>query len=544
MAFLLSQLLSSKHLTNIMKRNIILKILLWLIALTFALLVILKLAVEPWAEKKLRTTLNENFTDFTFAINNVDISIFQAGITINGIALSSKPDPQINRTIDGRIGTISIKGINPFLALFKKEISISEVTLRDCSIAGKIPFPDKDKPPTISGSDIRVGLLQFDGINIGIGNTLDAQFYEVKEGSFSLRDLQLKKYDTLSARIVKKLDFKADELVAVSPDSMYTYKAAGVSCSTDEKMLAVNRLVIEPSYKDYEFTSRHQFEIDRFEAVINHIYFHDFDIAGFANYKILESSYIEIGQVDLDVFRDKRETFRHFDKAAFQDVIYNYPGKLNIDSISILGGEIIYTEHAEGANEAGWISFQKINAQIYKISNDTRYKTETGWMELKANAMIMGEGKLDVFLKAKLYDRQNTFSLFGTLYQMKGSALNPIVEKNAFVYITSGKIEKMSFSLTADNTKSTGTMNLLYQGLDLTVKNKQTDDTTAIKSRIKSFFANLIVVDSNPMPGEEVRVGVIDFERNPEKFIFNYWAKSILSGIKTSIVKSPVKENI
>lgn len=522
-----------------MKRNAFLKILLGLIALVLMLVVIIKIAVEPWVEKKLQTTLDEKYKEYTFTINNINISLFHAAVTLQGITVSSKLAPQNDHSINGIIGAITLEGINPFKALFKKEISISEVILTDCRIVGKIPFPDKEKPPAISTSDIRVGHLQLNGLNIVIENVLDAQFYAVKGGVFTLHDLQLTEHDTISTRIVKKFDFKADELVAVSADSMYTFKAAGVSCSADENKLAVKRLVIQPSFKDYDFTSRYQFETDRFEAVISNIYFHDFDVVNFVNYRLLESSYIEIGEVDLAVFRDKRLAFRHVDKAAFQDLIYNYPGKFDIDSLSILSGKVLYTEHAEDASQPGWISFQEIHAQIYKISNDTIYKTKTGWIEFKANTMLMGKGEFDVSLKARLFDSQNTFSVHGTLYQMDGRELNPMVEKNAFLYISSGKIEKMSFNFTADNNKSTGNMTLLYTGLDLAIKNKRTDDTAAFAQRVASILANVKVMDSNPLPGEEVRQGVIEYERDPEKFLFNYCVKSILSGIKTSIVKSP-----
>ncbi|MDP2115335.1 MAG: hypothetical protein Q8K69_14895, partial [Bacteroidota bacterium] len=100
-------------------------------------------------------------------------------------------------------------------------------------------------------------------------------------------------------------------------------------------------------------------------------------------------------------------------------------------------------------------------------------------------------------------------------------------------------IDAMNFSFTANNTKAAGQMNLRYNGLNIAVKNKRTDDTTAVKERVISVIANMKIMNSNPMPGEEVRVGIIDFERNPEKFVFNYCAKSILSGIKSSVTKSP-----
>ncbi|MEI8225540.1 MAG: hypothetical protein WCG82_06395, partial [Bacteroidota bacterium] len=94
---------------------------------------------------------------------------------------------------------------------------------------------------------------------------------------------------------------------------------------------------------------------------------------------------------------------------------------------------------------------------------------------------------------------------------------------------------------TANNDKATGKMTMLYHGLDIAVKSKRTDDTTAFRERFISLIANIKVLDSNPMPGKDVRVGIIDYERDPERFLFNYCFKSIMSGIKSSLVKSPKK---
>jgi hypothetical protein len=80
-------------------------------------------------------------------------------------------------------------------------------------------------------------------------------------------------------------------------------------------------------------------------------------------------------------------------------------------------------------------------------------------------------------------------------------------------------------------------MTFLYHGLDVAIKNKRTDDTTAIKERFMSIIANKILMNSNPVPGDGVRVGIIDYERDPEKFLINYCFKSALTGIKSSLVK-------
>jgi hypothetical protein len=164
-------------------------------------------------------------------------------------------------------------------------------------------------------------------------------------------------------------------------------------------------------------------------------------------------------------------------------------------------------------------------------------------MEVKADALIMGKGKMKIWSKGRIYDRENTFSLNGTLSGLAVDELNPILEKSVYIYATSGIIDLMNFSFTADNTKAAGEMTMLYNGLNVTVKNKRTDDTTALKERLISFFANRKIMDSNPVKDEKTRVGIIDFERDPERLVFHYCFNSVLSGITSSLTKRPGKRN-
>jgi hypothetical protein len=150
----------------------------------------------------------------------------------------------------------------------------------------------------------------------------------------------------------------------------------------------------------------------------------------------------------------------------------------------------------------------------------------------------MDKGKLSILLKARIFDNQNTFAVNGTLSGMEASELNPILEKSASITITSGKINGLNFSFSANNTKATGNLKLLYEGLKFDIMNRQTGEATALKEQIKSLIANIIVLESNPMPGKEVRPGIIEYERDPERYIFGYFFRSLLSGIKTSVTKT------
>jgi hypothetical protein len=441
--------------------------------------------------------------------------------------------------LTGIIASVEFKGINLRKALFDNDVEVSEVTIFNSRIKGQIPFKKQTEAPKISTLNIRVDSLFFDKLGVDIKDSPTVNEYVIKDAVFKVYDLSVDKLDTFTTNIVSKFDFDVHEFREVSADSMYTFKAIGLNYSGNSKVLSVSHFSIHPNYKDYEFTSLHQFETDRIEAELNAIHFYKFSVPEFLESGNMVGSYVEIGKMDLSAFRDKRKPFSHLKKPAFQDLIYNYPGKIDIDSIAFLSGNIIYAEHAEKANEPGIIRFNEFNAKIYKITNDTIYKIEKAFLELKAEALLMDKGKLSVLLKARIFDHRNTFSVDGTLSAMDVNELNQMLEKNAFIYATSGRIDHMKFSFLANNTKAAGTMIMRYHGLEIAVKNKRTDDTTAIKEQFLSLLANKKIMDSNPIPGEDVRTGRIDYERDPERFLFNYCFKSLLSGIKSSLEKAP-----
>jgi hypothetical protein len=526
-----------------MNKKNILKILSGIVVIALLIKLFTLVLAEPWVKKKLIAKVNENIRDYTFGIEKVRISLIRSGIELDSITIFSKKENGAGPILHGKIAFIKVRGIRIAKAIFKKDLSIRELIISKSSFKGKIPFPGKAMPPVIVPWNIRIGSLLFNETELNVGSTTTAQSFKVVEGNFKIRELGVEKHDTLSPDAVKQFDFEAKELSSVSADSMYSYNGMGIICSADANTLTADKFSIQPNYKDYDFTSRYEFQTNRFDAGFSNIFIHGFKASDFFRSGNLISSYIEIGKMDLKVFRDKRKEFRHVKKPAFQDMIYKYPKQIRIDSIGLLSGNIVFTVHADKANEPGHISFNKISAVIYKITNDSIYKTKSGYLELRSNALLMGKGRIDVFLKGRIFDNNNTFSLSGTLSDMDADDLNPILEKNAFLYATSGKIDKMSFSFTANNNKATGKMTMLYHGLDITIKNKHTDDTTAFREKLISFFANEKIINSNPMPGKEVREGTINNERDPERFLFNYCFKSILSGIKSSLLKSPKNRN-
>lgn len=523
--------------------KIFIKILAGTIIAVLLIILMKKTVFEPWLGRKLDSELNEKNSIYTVEIDKLHILIVKAGLNLEGVKIYSKQKLEDNHALEAEIESVKFKGINLAKAIIRHDIHIGTVTITNSNIKGKVPFPEEAIPPVVSPLNIGIGRILFDKVNLEMKNDSTSQYFSVKDGDLKIFDFLLREKDTLFPSKIELFDFEARELISVPDDNMYTYIVKEMNYSPASNALTIDSLRIQPNYTDYDFTSRYNYQTTRIEAVLCNVRINDFNYHGNLKSLGLMSSYIEVGGADLKLFRDKRIDFRHLDRPSLLDMLYGYPGTITIDSIGLLDGDLAFTVHAEEANEAGSISFSKINAKILKVTNDTIYKTEAGYMEVKADALIMGKGKMTIRSKGRIYDRENTFSLNGTLSGLAVNELNPILEKSVYIYATSGIIDLMNFSFTADNRKAAGEMTMLYNGLNITVKNKRTDDTTALKERLISFIANRKIMDSNPVKNEKARVGIIDFERDPERLVFHYCFNSVLSGITSSLTKRPGERN-
>ena len=481
-----------------MKLNLLIKTIVGIAAFAMVIVLLIKVIAEPLIERRIQAALTEKSGDYLITIERVQVAILHSEVEFENINLLLKSENEEQPGLSGEIEILRVKGIHMIKALFRKELDITTIEIHNSSLRGVFPFPEKTRPVGIAPINITIENLLFNKLIVDLKDASTSQSYLMSDAVLKMYDIRCGKNDTLSTGIIGQFDFDVPEFKTVTSDSLYTFIAEGISYSASINILTADNLAIQPNYTEYGFTARNQFETDRIDGRLSQIAIHDFSAEDLIKAGNLTSSFIEIGAMELSLFRDKHKEFRHIDKPTFQDLIYDYPGNLNIDSLRIRSGNIDISQRAEEAVEKGSIRFNEIDATIYKISNDTIYKTEKGYLELNVNGLLMDKGRLTVLLKARIYDRDNTFTVNGGLSGMEASALNHLLEKSAFITINSGIINKLNFSFSANNTKATGTLMLLYQGLNVAVINKKSGKSTGIIAWVKSLVANIIMIESNP----------------------------------------------
>jgi hypothetical protein len=91
----------------------------------------------------------------------------------------------------------------------------------------------------------------------------------------------------------------------------------------------------------------------------------------------------------------------------------------------------------------------------------------------------------------------------------------------------------MDFEFTADTVQAIGTLKFRYDSLAI----KVSDKNGYIRDKLATWIGNYMLHDSNPIPGKDIRIGTINYKRDPERFLFSYSVKALMTGVKSTVTK-------
>jgi hypothetical protein len=298
----------------------------------------------------------------------------------------------------------------------------------------------------------------------------------------------------------------------------------------------VDSLKIIPQYPKAEFAKRVGYETDRLDCVFPAIEFDGINYESF-----LHNNTLAIHQVSLSflisVYRDKRINDLRKYKPLPDSLMRELPFALLIDSIRVEDSQVIYEEVAESAEASGKVHFRKLNAMIYDISN----RAETA-MHLRAHARFMNDGEINI--RGSFSNSDKPHFLEGSLRNFKLPRINQMLMPATGLSIESGKLDLMKFAFWYNDHHSDGELLLNYRDLKFQSLRENKDDET-VPNFVKTLLINAFIendLDKNdPRPKHE---GDIHFVRDQNKFIFNFWWKSLLSGLKAATgVPTPKEDN-
>ena len=318
-------------------------------------------------------------------------------------------------------------------------------------------------------------------------------------------------------------------------DGMYTIIPGEIGLSTGISTFWIRDIQVKPNYSNYDFSRKLGYQMDRIELSIKKILISRFNIRQLIIYHKFIAGLITVEDLNVNDYRDKRVPERpDFKPPMPHQALLKLKMYLKIDTVSLNGGRVTYSEQVN--DQPGTLFFDKMNGTVLNLTNDSLLIQRKTMMGVNVSMYLMGKGFMNVNLKIPLGAKKSAFTFSATLSKMELKEVNPMLTKLVTAEITSGKVVKMMIaSVKADDDRSIGKMDFYYKDLTIKINSEKKDLWSKVKTGAINVAANTFVSNSNPRKNGSFSEGIIYFERDKHKSLFNFLWKSAFSGIKSTI---------
>lgn len=263
------------------------------------------------------------------------------------------------------------------------------------------------------------------------------------------------------------------------------------------------------------------------------------DFNSFLSKGVFEIDTLIASNMKLESFINKKIP-ENFEKrpAMVHEIFENVNTSIHIKNTQLKNAYILIEERPDNdAPRSGTIFFSDLNANIGSISNHKNdIHEEENKLQINAEAMLMGKGKVNIEINYILDDSEGNFHIRGSLGKIDLREINNMVEPEAKLRIKSGVINRLDFNIFANDFDGEGEVIVRYDDLEIELLNNDFVKDKNLLRKIGSFIASKVIIKSqNPRKNGELQKGVVYAKRIQHKSDFNYWWQLIFSGIKSTV---------
>ena len=509
-----------------------------IILLSVTVLLVVSLGVlSYYAQEKAETALKS----FDATVSSIRVSLFTRSVIVKDLAWTYSADSLSETPHHFQAQNIEIKGVSLIQLFLNKKLHINKLSVEGAAIYYNSKLPRevrKSSQKEIGLKSISIGLITLKNISTKI-------FYDTVpeyEGviSLTLSDIELpdiKKASDLSSYNLDAIEGDITGIRLHEKGSMYTTSISQLHINSHQHQVTIDSVLLIPTYSKHDFSRKVGKQVDRFSGSFPKI-----SITGLIFNKLKDSLFtattVHIASAELYVYRDKRLPFVKKENTPLpMALIRSLSFGAAIDTVKITDAKITYEEFPEKGFQTGQVTFEKLNASIDHISNRDYYSN------YKQSTLIVSSNIEEGTINAEFsfpYGEPQVYNAKGSIKNLELNHLNPILENLAFISITSGMLNQLTFNFDYNEIVSRGSLLVDYDNLKIVSMTKEKEST---KNEFKSWILNAALKKDKGKSVDKVRrTGTIYIERDQKKAIFNVWVKSLFSGLKSSVLDSSEKK--
>jgi hypothetical protein len=238
----------------------------------------------------------------------------------------------------------------------------------------------------------------------------------------------------------------------------------------------------------------------------------------------------------VEASRDKHMPFHHgIEKPMPTKLIGTIPFALRVDTTVLVDSKVTYHELSLATNRWSSIPIGNINGYVFHI------ESRAGAVGFPANLsdtlVVDARGRLfdgDIrrFYYAELYgDSLSTFMAKSSFSKLDLTRFSQALVPAAAVSITDGHVDTAWSGWQGNRYATYGILDLDYAKLRIRVLNKKDSVHRGLAPAFETWAARLLLRKKN------TKTSLIFFERDREKFVFNYWVKAESTGVLSTLLR-------
>jgi hypothetical protein len=228
----------------------------------------------------------------------------------------------------------------------------------------------------------------------------------------------------------------------------------------------------------------------------------------------------------LSSFRNKNIAFQHgIEKLMPTKLLAALKIPVQIDSVQIKGASVDVHEVSVATKREGIVQLRDLNATLKKIVSRP---TEHDSLVLEVMGQVLNY-KIRAFRYAESYhDSLSGFTMQYGISPMQLSHLTEVTNPLSAIAITNGQADTLYATLSGNKYAASGELDFYYHNLKVRLLNKEDTLKKSVLLSLKTLLANGLIRSNNQKQAR------LFFIRDRERFVFNYWVKTLFSGFVTS----------
>jgi hypothetical protein len=433
-------------------------------------------------------------------------------------------------------GTIRISG--PHIVMIEHLTDAEKQTAKELQNAQHADTSSSDK--NIKGIAIRRFILSGGSFSRML-RTQNLETLAVADIDINIRKIDLpfgKVAETLAADAFARTEVHLREINYKLPKGFYEIVIQKVDISGTDSLITLSELQLIPQYDKKEFGKKMGYQTDRMELNVPTLEIRDFDLARFVANDTVHVRNIVIAEASLVAYRDKNVPFDHSRRPKLpQQMLAALPLPVDIEKVEVKNANILYQQIDPYADAPGEVPITRLYGTIYNVTNIRPVISRRGAMMWDVQAIFFGDGKMKVEITFPANLHCADFSFNASMGSMPAVGFNQMIVPTEGVKIEQGTINSLWLRADAGEESAAGPMVLNYANLKVAVL-KDNPEKSEDKSGLLSLLANIVINSSNQNPAD---TATMYFERDKERSIFNYLAKTVVSGLKATVL--PGRQN-